>query len=93
MEADRLVERAAELAEGTAGLVLSVALVTAGGEERSVTIGAPDGERLPSCSSFKPAVAAAVRAGEVAPPVAQRHQPSARADVGPHQAQCRIGRP
>jgi len=61
VEADRLIERAAALGEGTAGLVLSVALVTASGEEHSATIGAPDGERLPSCSSFKPIVAAAVR--------------------------------
>jgi len=61
VEADRLFERAAALGEGTAGLVISVALVSAGGEERSATIGAPDGERLPSCSSFKPVVAAAVR--------------------------------
>ena len=61
MEADRLLARAAELGEQIDGLVLSVALVTAGGEEHSATIGAPDGERLPSCSSFKPIVAAAVR--------------------------------
>lgn len=61
MEADRLFERAAALGEGTAGLVISVALATASGEEHSATIGAPDGERLPSCSAFKPVVAAAVR--------------------------------
>ncbi|HEY7070083.1 MAG TPA: serine hydrolase domain-containing protein [Acidimicrobiales bacterium] len=61
MEAERLVARAAELGEQVDGLVLSVALVSAGGEEHSATIGAPDGERLPSCSSFKPIVAAAVR--------------------------------
>jgi CubicO group peptidase (beta-lactamase class C family) len=61
VEAGRLIERAAALGEGTAGLVISVALVTASGEEHSATTGAPDGERLPSCSSFKPIVAAAVR--------------------------------
>ena len=61
MAADRLVDRAAELAGGMDGLVMSVALVTGAGEERSVTFGAPEGERLPSCSSFKPVVAAAVR--------------------------------
>jgi hypothetical protein len=61
VDAGRLIERAAALGEGTAGLVISVALVSASGEEHSATIGAPDGERLPSCSSFKPIVAAAVR--------------------------------
>ncbi len=62
MEAERLFERAAELCQGAGTMTMSVALVTAGGEERSVTLGAPEGTRLPSCSAFKPVVAAAVRA-------------------------------
>jgi CubicO group peptidase (beta-lactamase class C family) len=57
-----MLDVAARLAEGTDGLVLSVAAVEGGGKEHAATFGVPDGALLPSCSSFKPVVAAAVRA-------------------------------
>ena len=62
VDAARLLDVAARLAERTDGLILSVAAVDGRGTEHAATFGGPDGAPLPSCSSFKPIVAAAVRA-------------------------------
>ncbi len=61
MDAGRLLDVAARLAERTEGMVLSVAAVDGQGDERAATFGGPDGALLPSCSAFKPIVAAAIR--------------------------------
>jgi CubicO group peptidase (beta-lactamase class C family) len=61
VEPERLLERAADLSGATDGLAMSVAVVGPGGVERAATIGAPVDALFPSCSAFKPVVAAAVR--------------------------------
>jgi CubicO group peptidase (beta-lactamase class C family) len=59
--ADRLRALAERFCARTEGLAMSVAVVGADGSEQAATVGAPDGALFPSCSSFKPVVAAAVR--------------------------------
>jgi CubicO group peptidase (beta-lactamase class C family) len=61
LEPGQLLEHAAELTAATDGLAMSVAAVGPLGDEHAATFGAPEWSLFPSCSSFKPVVAAAVR--------------------------------